>query len=294
MWKNTLKTACLMAMLAGLMMAIGSLIGGSAGLTTAFIMALVMNGIMYFWSDRIVLRIYNAEPMNEATYPDVTAMVHDLCISMRLPFPKLWIIKTPTANAFATGRNPHHSSVAFTTGILELLEPHELRGVIAHELSHILNRDILITTIAATFATTIGYMANMLQHIIIFGTSTAARNRHAGNTAGALLIAIFMPIITALVRLSISRSREYLADECGAHACHDPLALASALQKLHSASQEATFTARNPMHQATSSLFIVHPFSAGALGELLSTHPPLKKRISALHEIHRTMHQWPR
>jgi heat shock protein HtpX len=281
-----------MGTLAGIMMLIGNLIGGTSGLTIAFTMALIMNAIMYFFSDRIVLRLYHAEPLNQQKYPDVHQTVRELCTSMHLPMPKLWIIATPAANAFATGRNPYHSSVAFTTGILELLEPHELRGVIAHELSHIYNRDILVTTIAATFAATIGYMANMLQHSLFFNSHRSRRSH--GQTAGIIATVILMPIITALIRLGISRSREYLADEHGAHTCHDPLALASALQKLHASSQEAAFSNDNPVHQATASLFIVHPFSSASVTELLSTHPPLKKRINALHEIHRTMHHWPR
>lgn len=280
-----------MATLAGIMMFIGQLVGGTSGLTIAFIIATLMNGIMYFFSDRMVLKLYGATPLDAHQYPDVKETVQELCTTMHLPLPKLWIIKSPVANAFATGRNPHHSSVAFTTGILELLEPHELRGVIAHELSHIVNRDILVTTIAATFATTIGYMANMLQHMLFFSSH---RERGNGRTAGIIVAVVFMPIITALVRLGISRSREYLADEQGAHACHDPLALASALQKLHASSQEASFSQNNPMHQATAGLFIMHPFSSAHITELLSTHPPLKKRIGALHDIHRTMHHWPR
>jgi heat shock protein HtpX len=291
MWKNSLKTACLMATLAGIMMLIGSLLGGTTGLTTAFIMAIVMNGIMYFFSDRIVLNLYGAERLNAQQYPNIVETVQELCMIMQLPLPKLWIIKSPTANAFATGRNPSNSSVAFTTGILNILEPHELRGVIAHELSHILNRDILVTTIAATFATTIGYMANMVQHALLFGSQ---RERNSSHTTGMILTVIFMPIIATLMRLSISRSREYLADEQGAHVCHDPLALASALQKLHSASQTTSFTQPNAMHQATAGLFIVHPFTATGIMELFSTHPPLKKRVCALHEMHRTMHQWSR
>lgn len=291
MWKNSIKTALLMATLAGIMMFIGSLFGGSMGITYAFIMAIVMNGAMYFWSDSIVLKLYGAEQLDPLRYPDVVATVRELCLVMKLPVPRLWIISTPAANAFATGRNPSHSSVAFTTGILSLLEPHELRGVIAHELSHILNRDILVSTIAATFATAIGYMANMLQHHLIWGSH---RERNSNRTIGIFITAMCMPLIATVMRLSISRSREYLADEQGAHACHDPLALASALQKLHSSSKEASFAQDNAMHQATAGLFIVHPFCSTSIMELFSTHPPLKKRICALHDIHRTMHQWPR
>jgi heat shock protein HtpX len=291
MWKNSLKTAALMAALAGIMMLIGSIIGGSTGISVAFIMALIINGVMYFFSDKIVLKLYHAEPLLPERYPDVIATIHELCHKMNLPKPQVWIIKTPVANAFATGRNPQHSSIAFTTGILELLEPHELRGVIAHELSHILNRDILVTTIAATFATTIGYLANMLQYSLFYHQH---REKSIGRSLGVLVTAIAVPIIATLVRLGISRSREYLADEQGAYACHDPLALASALQKLHSYTQEAAFSTHNTIHQATAGLFIVHPFSCGTATELFSTHPPLKKRICALHEIHRTMHQWPR
>lgn len=291
MWKNSLKTAALMAALASIMMLMGGIMGGSTGLTVAFIIALVINGIMYFFSDKLVLKLYGAEPLNSQQHPDVIATVHELCQSMGLPLPKIWIIRTPVANAFATGRNPQNSSIAFTTGILELLEPHELRGVIAHELSHVLNRDILVTTIAATFATTIGYLANMFHHSMLYNNN---RERGWGRMIALIVTAIATPIIATLVRLGISRSREYLADERGAHACNDPLALASALQKLQANTQEAAFQPHNSIHQATAGLFIVHPFSCNAMTELLSTHPPLKKRIHALHKIHRTLHhEWP-
>jgi len=288
MIKNKLKTLLLMTILGGIMMLIGNMIGGSAGLTIAFFMALLMNGVMYFFSDKIVLAMYQAKPLDTERYPDIAPMVHELCDKMKLPLPKIWIINTPVANAFATGRNPRNGSIAFTTGILRILEPHELRGVIAHELSHIQNRDILVTTIAATMATTIGYLANMIQHMLWFQSDRRSNER----TAGMILTAIFMPLIATLVRLGISRSREYLADEYGAEACQDPIALATALEKLHAHTHEASFSSEDATKTATAGLFIVNPFSAESMMELLSTHPPLKKRVQLLKNMHETKQRW--
>jgi heat shock protein HtpX len=286
MWKNSFKTLILMTTLAGMLMLLGTLIGGSTGLTTAFIIALVINGIMFFFSDRIVLALYKAQPLNNQRYPDIEPMVRSLA-TMDLPMPRLWIIETPVANAFATGRNPRNGSVAFTTGILSILGPHELRGVIAHELSHIYHRDILITTIAATLAMTIGYLCNMLRHVFFFRS-----NDRASRTTGLLITTIFMPLIATLVRLGISRSREYLADEQGARACQDPLALASALEKLHSHTHEASFSTEDTTKTATAGLFIVNPFSVEAMTEIFSTHPPLKKRVIALQRMHHHSRRW--
>lgn len=285
---NNLKTLALMALLAGMLMFLGSLIGGTDGLLGAFIIALILNGIMYFYSDKIVLNMYNAEELNRTEHGDIYATVAQLSAQMGIPMPKLWLIKTPVANAFATGRNPKHASIAITTGILNLLDPHELRGVLAHELSHVVNRDILVSTIAAVFATTIGYIANFLQYAFIWAPRDS-KNR--GSALGGLIIAMLMPFIALLVRLGISRSREYLADETGAHACHDPLALASALKKLSLNTERASFSADNEAKASTAGLFIVNPFSAESFVELLSTHPPLKKRIEALEKIHLKNHK---
>jgi len=287
---NKCKTIMLMTCLAGILMLFGYFIAGSNGLTIACIMALTMNGVLYFFSDKIILTMYQARPFDSTKYPDIDNMVHSLSQQMGIPMPKLWLMTTPVANAFATGRNPQHSSIVFTTGILQLLDPHEIRGVIAHELSHIYNRDILITTIAATLATAIGYLANMLQHRIFF-ESIHAKSSQRRSTLGVLATAVLMPFIALLIRLGISRSREYLADETGAHTCQDPLALAAALQKLHNRTEHVSFTA-NEHHAATASLFIVNPFSTTNVMEMFSTHPPIEKRVAALHKIHMNSKRW--
>ena len=287
MWKNKIKTVLLLAALSGLFMFIGSLIGGNQGITIALCMALVMNGIAYFFSDKIVLAMYGARPLNPEQYGSIVATVQELSDRMQLPMPRLWIVDTPVANAFATGRNPNHSSIALTTGIIELLEPHELRGVLAHEMSHIYNRDILVSTIAATFAAAIGYLAHMAQNIYFWQSIQGKREKDSGNLVGMLVVAILMPIAATILQLSVSRSREYLADETGADACHDPLALAGALQKLHNNVQHAHFRETDTARASTATLFIVHPFSKrGGMLELFATHPPLEKRIARLHKIH--------
>jgi heat shock protein HtpX len=215
-------------------------------------------------------------------------MVEEMCHNASLPMPKLWYIETEMANAFATGRNPAHASVAVTQGILNILDANELRGVLAHELSHVKNRDILISTIAATIASAIGYLAHMLQWAAIFGGTRDRDDNKGGGVIGAIAIAILMPIIATLVQLAISRSREYLADETGAKICRDPLALASALQRL-SGDAHAHATAPNSTAEAaTASLFIVNPFSGGGILSLLSTHPPMEERIARLREMAKT------
>jgi heat shock protein HtpX len=287
MWINKIKSVILLTLLSGLLLLVGAWFGGSTGITIAFLFALLMNGVMYFYSDRIVLAMYRAKQIDETQYPQVIGMVRELSERMELPMPKVWIIETDLANAFATGRNPAHSSVAITTTLLEILEPHELRGVLAHEMSHIYNRDILITTIAATLATAIGYLAHFAQNMFFWESMSGSRRKDGGNLIGMILIAILMPIAATILQLALSRSREYLADETGAHASRDPLALASALQKLHNHVRRAPLEQEATAHPATASLFIVQPFS-GAQGflELFSTHPPLEKRVERLQQLH--------
>ncbi|TET06325.1 protease HtpX [Candidatus Dependentiae bacterium] len=281
---NKIKTVLLLATLSGLLLMLGALFGGITGLQYAFILALIMNGIAYFFSDTIVLRLYKAQPMDSEQYSWVYATVHELTSKMGIPMPKLWIIKTPMANAFATGRNPGHASVALTTGIMDLLSKDELRGVLAHELSHIKNRDILIATIAATVATAIGYLANCLQYAAYWGSLTNGKRR--ANPLGLLLVAIFMPFAAMLIQLAISRSREYLADETGAYYSQDPLSLASALEKLHHNISVAHLDNNDTHRASTASLFIVYPFSARNWLKLFSTHPPLEARIAHLHKLY--------
>lgn len=286
MFMNRIKTFILLGCLSAILLFIGSLIGGVAGIELALIIALVINGLAYFFSDKMVLYLYGAQPLDHAAHANVYAIVDELALTMNLPMPKLYLIDSPMANAFATGRNPAHASVAVTTGIMSILDERELRGVLSHELAHIKNRDILIATIAATIATAISYLAQIMQHIAIFGSSSNNRKRGI-NPIGMILIAIVIPIAATIVQLAISRSREYLADETGARHAHDPLALAYALEKLHN------HAAYEPMQEtgkaSTASLFIVNPFTAGGLIELLSTHPPVQQRIERLRRLHETM-----
>jgi heat shock protein HtpX len=285
MFFNRIKTVFLLAALSGLLLLLGNLFGGAQGMTFALILALIMNAILYFFSDRIVLSVYGAQPLDQHEYPWIYEIVTELAQTMRIPMPKLWLIRTPMANAFATGRSPQHASVAVTTGILQLLDRHELRGVLAHELAHVKNRDILVATIAATMATAIGYLANMLHHLAFWESVRGDKDRKSGNPIVLILVTILMPIAATLIQLAISRSREYLADETGAHECHDPLALASALEKLHHHIPQAHLNPENDAQAGTASLFIVHPFNSSKALSWFSTHPPLKSRIERLQKI---------
>lgn len=290
MWYNQLKTTIFLASLIGLLMLLGGLIGGYNGIVFAFILSIFINGIAYFYSDKIVLKMYNAQPLNEKEYKWIYDSVKELCTKSNIPMPKLWLIKNNMANAFATGRNPKNASVAVTTGILDILNKEELRGVLAHEISHIVNRDILISSIAATIATAIGYIANMMQNMAIWGTVSSGDQRQRGpNPLVMIIVALLMPIAATLIQLAISRSREYLADESGAHTSNDPLALASALEKLQKNAAYAHLKDTDTAHAASAHLFIVYPFSGRGLTALFSTHPPMHKRVARLHEIYKKM-----
>lgn len=278
---NQIKTVILLAAMSGLLLSIGSLIGGYHGVQIAFIMALVMNGVMYFYSDRIVLSMYKAQPLDKNTYPWVYDIVSELARTMQIPMPQLWLIPTQMANAFATGRNPSHASVAVTSGIMSLLNKDELRGVLAHELAHVKNRDILITTMAATLAAAIGYLAHMLQYAAFWGSMSNDRDKK-GNPLFMILVAILMPIAATLLQLALSRSREYLADETGACTSRDPLALADALEKLNSSIAHEHLRNDDTQKASTASLFIVHPFTSNGFVNLFSTHPPMQERIKRL------------
>ncbi|MDP3889583.1 MAG: zinc metalloprotease HtpX, partial [bacterium] len=247
----------------------------------------IMNGIAYFFSDKIVLSLYGARPLDKQQYGWIYDIVQELTEKMRMPMPKLWLINTPMANAFATGRNPNNASVAVTTSIIDLLDKDELRGVLAHELGHVKNRDILVTTIAATIATAIGYLAYMLRYAAFWG-SMSDRDRK-GNPIVLFLVALLMPIAATLIQLAISRSREYLADETGAHYCNDPLALASALEKLHNNIKYAHLDNQDTQRASTAPLFIVHPFTTNGFIQLFSTHPPMSKRIARLRALYEKM-----
>jgi len=274
---NQFKTVVLLGLLAGLLMSVGWLVGGYQGLTIGFAFAIIMNFGTYFFSDRIVLFMYRAKEAKKSEYPELYKMVAEISKMADIPMPKVYIVPTETPNAFATGRNPKHAVVACTNGIMNLLSKEELKGVIAHEISHVKNRDILIQTIAATIAAVISYVAMMARFAAIFGGGRD--DRDGGGALEFLLLAIVTPLIAMLLQLAISRSREYLADETGARTIHNPNALASALAKLEEGVK------RNPLRfgsPATSSLFIVNPFSAKGLIGLLSTHPPMEERIRRL------------
>lgn len=273
---NTMKTFLLMGVLTLMLVFAGGLAGGKTGMTIALIMAFGMNFFSYWFSDKIVLKMYGAQPVTEAEAPELYGMVRRLAQRAQLPMPKVAIINEDQPNAFATGRNPEHGTVAVTTGIMRILSREELEGVLAHELTHIKNRDILVGTIAAAIAGAISYLAQMAQFAMIFG------GRHdddeGGSPIGAIVMMIVGPIAAMLVQMAISRSREYGADAGGAEICGNPLYLANALNKLQMASQQIPMQA-NP---ATAHMFIVNPLSGGALMNLFSTHPPMEERIARL------------
>lgn len=284
---NAIKTTILLTTLSGLLLALGYAIGGTDGLFFAFLISLAMNGYSYFYSDQIVLKMYKAQPLDPQRYANVYKIVQDLCRDANLPMPKLWLIDGPVANAFATGRNPQNASVAVTGRILQILDDRELRGVLAHELSHVQNRDILVGTIAAVIATTISYVANMLY----FSSAVRTNDReNRSNPIFVILASMLLPVAASLIQFAISRSREYMADETGAHICEDPLALASALKKLN-ADAAPLKNQKNIAQSPTASLFIVNPFSTQGLMSLLSTHPPMEERIKRLNEMAREMNQ---
>jgi heat shock protein HtpX len=278
---NALKTTFLLTLLTMLMIAVGGFLGGEGGMVLAFVFALVMNGVTYWFSDKIVLRMYGAQELPPEQAPQLYRIVRELATQAQLPMPKLYTIPQETPNAFATGRSPNHAAVAVTQGILRLLDEAELRAVLAHELSHVRNRDILVSTVAAVLAGAISMIANIAQWGMIFGGRSS--DERGGNLFVMLAMIIVAPIAALLIQMAISRRREYGADATGAHISRDPLALASALQKLQRASE------RIPMHAnpATAHLFIVNPLTGGGLMKLFSTHPPLQGRIRRLREMAR-------
>jgi heat shock protein HtpX len=275
---NTLKTTLLLGLLTGLFIAIGGLLGGRSGMMIAFIMALVMNFVSFWFSDKIVLAMYGAQPIGEADAPVVYRIVRNLATRAGIPMPRLYLIPSAQPNAFATGRSPRHAAVAVTEGIMRIMDETELEGVLAHELSHVLNRDVLVSTVAATLAGAIGMLANMAQWGLMFGGARGDDEERGGNPIALLLTAILAPIAAMLVQLAVSRAREYGADASGARLTRRPLGLASALAKLHQASQVVPMDA-NP---ATAHLFIVNPLSAAGFARLFSTHPPIEDRIARL------------
>jgi len=274
---NKLKTTFFLALLTGLFIVVGSLIGGQSGATVAFLIALVMNFSAYWFSDKIVLRMYGAKQVSETEAPDLHRLVRNLATRAQLPMPKVYLIESDTPNAFATGRNPQHAAVAVTTGILRILSEEELTGVMAHELSHVTHRDILISTVAATIAGAISYLAQMLQWAMIFGGGDR-EERHPLSFVAEIAVMILAPIAATLIHLAVSRSREYDADLGGAQLCGQPLWLAEALRKLHQGVQRFPMQA-NP---STAHLFIVSPLTGNGILSLFSTHPPIEARIARL------------
>ncbi|MBN1823152.1 MAG: zinc metalloprotease HtpX [Endomicrobiales bacterium] len=276
---NTLKSFILMLALTLLLVWIGQMLGGRDGMIYALIFAGVMNFVSYWFSDKIVLMMYRAKPLSENENPKIFRMMEELTRSAKIPMPKLYVIETNMPNAFATGRDPQHAAVAFTRGILNLLNTEELAGVAAHELSHVKNRDILISTIAATLAGAIFVLARMAQFAAIFGGGRGSNGRD--NAMGNLAVAIVAPIAAMLIQMAISRSREYIADESGAKISGKPLALASALRKLHQGVQ----TRPASVNPTTAHMFIVHPFSGKTLMKIFSTHPPVEERVKRLEKM---------
>jgi heat shock protein HtpX len=261
-----------------LLVAIGGALGGRQGMILAFIFAGAMNMFSYWFSDKLVLRMYNAQEATEAEAPMLWGVTHDLALKMNMPMPKVYVIPSDSPNAFATGRNPNHAAVAATEGILRLLTREELEGVMAHELGHVRNRDILIGTIAATIAGAISMLAHMAQWAMIFGGGRRDDNEGRGGFIGEILMIILAPIAAALIQMAISRSREYQADASGARICGNPMWLANALRKLQAGSQRVPLDA-NPV---TAHMFIVNPLRGGGLVNLFSTHPPVEDRIARL------------
>lgn len=275
---NIFKTALLLGVLTAMLVLIGGAVGGQQGMVVAFFFALVMNFFSYWFSDKMVLAMYRAQPVDEASAPGVYRIVRRLATRAGIPMPRLYVIPSDTPNAFATGRNPEHAVVAVTEGITRVLDEEELEGVLAHELSHVKNRDVLISTIAATLAGAITYLAHMAQWTAMFGGGRHDDDEGGTNPLAAILMAVLAPIAAMLVQMAVSRSREYAADATGARMAGKTWGLAKALEKLQMAQQVVPMDAS----PATAHLFIVNPLSGRSLANLFSTHPPLEDRIARL------------
>ncbi|MBI4395963.1 MAG: zinc metalloprotease HtpX [Elusimicrobia bacterium] len=281
---NHFKTFLLLTGLTVLFMLVGQVLGGRQGMVTAFLFAVIMNFVSYWFSDKIVLAIYRAKPAGESEYPQLHRIVRNLSQVSGLPLPRIYIIPTDTPNAFATGRNPEHAVVACTEGILRILNEKELTGVLGHEMGHVKNRDILVSSIAATIAGAIMMLANMARWAAMFGghrNNDRNSNPYVG-LAALLITAILAPVAAMLIQAAISRSREYGADETGAKFCGDPLALAGALKKLEMGAKALPMPHAGP---STAHLFIVNPLSGKSLVTLFSTHPPIQDRIARLQQM---------
>lgn len=277
---SNIKTMLLLALLSGIIIVLGGLIGGRSGIIIAFVLAIIMNIGSYWYSDKIVLSMYHARELAYSEAPFLHDIVKDLSKNAGIPMPRICVVPEQAPNAFATGRDPQHAVVAVTDGIMRLLSPEELRGVVAHEIGHIVNRDILIQTVAGVMASAIVTLANIFQFSAIFGR----RDDGGGNAIGGLVLALLAPMAAGLIQMAISRSREYLADETGAHLCGQPLALAGALYKLGASSGKIPMQYGNP---STAEMFVVTPLFGHdlSISKLFSTHPPLEERIERLRQM---------
>src|SRR5262250_2542516 len=279
---NVLKTGLLLGVLTALFVLGGRAIAGEQGMIIGFVLAAVMNFVSYWFSDKMVLAMYGAQPVDEAQAPGLHAMVRRLATRARIPMPRIYVIPSDTPNAFATGRNPQHAAVAVTEGIMRILDEDELEGVLAHELSHVTNRDVLISTIAATLAGAITYLAHMAQWAAFFGGRSRDDEEGGSNPLVMMLFAVLAPIAAMLVQLAVSRSREFQADASGARLAGKSWGLMKALEKLQLANQQMPMADATP---ATAHLFIVNPLSGQTLMRLFSTHPPLEERIARLRSM---------
>jgi heat shock protein HtpX len=280
---NTFRTTILLAVLTVLLIWIGDMLGGRQGAIIALLLAGGMNFFSYWFSDKIVIKMYGGQEVSAQDDPELYGLVQDLAQRAGLPMPKVYVLPQDTPNAFATGRNPEHAAVAVTDGIRRILTKRELAGVLGHELSHVKNRDILVSTIAATLAGAIGYLAQMAQFAMFFGGNRDRDDEGGGgNIIGLIVMMIVAPIAAMLIQMAVSRSREYGADEGGAKVTGDPLALASALRKLHMGAQNIPLEVNNATANATAHMFIVNPLTGHGLASLFSTHPPMEERIARL------------
>ena len=277
MFGNWLKTSILMAGIVALFGAIGMLLGGAVGMMIALALAAAMNVWAYWFSDKMVLKMYNAQEVDETSAPQLYSMVRELAANAQLPMPKVYLIDETQPNAFATGRNPEHAAVAVTTGIMRILSEHELRGVMAHELAHVKHRDTLISTISATIA---GAISSIAQFGMIFGGGSNSGNRNV-HPLVAILIMIVAPLAAGLIQMAISRSREFEADRGGAQISGDPKALAAALEKIHNYAHQVPLQIAE-RHPETAQMMIINPLSAGGLKGLFSTHPTTEERVARL------------
>jgi heat shock protein HtpX len=282
---SALKTTMLLGALTGLIMLIGGLLGGHGGVEFAFVIAMAMNFFSYWFSDKMVLRAYGAQPLDEGSAPELYSIVQELAQDARIPMPRLYLIDSDTPNAFATGRNPKHAAVAVTRGIMRLCNREELKGVLSHELSHVINRDILVSTIAATLAGVVMMLGSWMRWAALFGGLGGRDDEGRGGGLELLVMAILAPFAAMMIQLAISRTREYAADASGARLSHHPLYLASALRKLEMANERIPMSDASP---ATAHLFIVNPLQGGFLNRLFSTHPPLEERIHRLEQMAHT------